>query len=131
MAGEERAIMGAVHHGGVRDAEHQCHIGAGTRGDPVLVHFIGQIALQRRDQHEFAAALAQRDHVAMFGVLADAAAGNARVLGIHAAEGENNIGVLDDFIPADIAAGHIFVIAEDVRNENRRRAGRVAVDRRT
>ncbi len=99
--------MGAVHHGGVRDAEHQRHVGAGhAAATQSLVHFIRQVALSAaRSARVRRHACSSAHHVAMFGVLADAAASDARILGVHAAEGEDDIGVLDDLIPADIAAG--------------------------
>ncbi len=60
----------------------------------------------------------------------DAARAHPRVLHVHAAERDDELGVLEDRLPRGRAPQHLVGAADDVRQDHLGRAERVAVDRR-
>jgi len=129
IAIEERLIMQAFADQGVDDTEHQRGVGAGHCRDPFGAGLDRQIVAQRADQDELAAAPLRRFHCAAFNVLADRAAGDHRVLQRHAAERQHDVGFTGDLLPGDVALGDVLVTGEDLRQQHRRRAGRIGVHR--
>ena len=64
----------------------------------------------------------------MLGMAADAAGGDTGVFRRHAAEGEHDVCIGDDLVPADVAPRHVVIAAENVRQDDRGSAGAVTVD---
>ena len=103
MAREESAIVPVVGDQRMCDAEHQRRVGAGPQRQPFGLDLIGQIGVQRADEHEAGAARVRLAHIVALGVAADAAGGDAGVLQRHAAEGEHDLGDVGDVVPTDVS----------------------------
>ena len=112
----------------VHQRQHQGDIGARDVADPLRAGFIGQIAAQRADMDELAAARRRARHRAALDMLAGAAAGHHAVLQRHAAEGEHDIAVLDDLLPGYVALCQFLVVADDVRHHDGGGTGTIGVD---
>ncbi len=114
---------------GVRQGKHQRDIGAGKDRMPDRLDRRWKIIAQRADQVEFSAAPARRDQVVVGDMLARAAAADIVVLHRHAAKGEDQRACLRQLGPANVVAGDRRLRGDDVRQDHRRRAGTVRVDR--
>ncbi|CUK20615.1 Uncharacterised protein [Achromobacter sp. 2789STDY5608615] len=126
---QERLVVPAVGDQFMHQRQHQRHVGAGHGANPLRRRVGRQVGGQRADVQEAAAASRGLAHRVALDVAADAAAGHARILQRHAAEGQHHVGMRDDLFPGDVAARHIVHAAQDVRQDHRRGAGAVAVDR--
>ena len=129
IAIEESAIVQPFDDQRVHQRQHQGDIGAGDVADPLRAGFIRQIAAQRADMHELAAARRGARHRAALDMLAGAAAGHHAVLQRHATEGEHDIAVLDDLLPGYVALGQFLVVADDVRHHDGGGTRTIGVDR--
>jgi len=118
-----------LRHQGVRHAQHQRYIGARADRVPDRLDFRRQIVAQRADQVEFRALPPGGAQPGKRDVLAGPAAADIVVLQRHAAKGEYEGAVRDQLVPADIIAGHGVLRADDMRQDHRRGARTVAVDR--
>ena len=126
---QERLVVPAIGHQLVHQRQHQRHVGARHGAHPLRRRVRRQVGGQRTDVQEAAAAPRGLAHRVALDVPADAAAGHARVLQRHAAEGQHHVGVRHDLFPGDVAAGHVVHAAQDVRQDHGRGARAVAVDR--
>ncbi len=126
---EEGAVVPPLGDQGVRQPQHQCDIGAGADRVPDRLDPGRQVVAQGRDQVEFRTAPARRLQIAAGDVLAGAAAADIVVFERHAAKGQHQRALADQFGPADIAAGDRPLRADDMRQDHRRRPRAVAVDR--
>jgi hypothetical protein len=115
---EECAIVPSFDHQRVHECKHQRDIGAGDVADPFGAGFVGQIAAQRADMHEFATARSGACHGAALDMLAGAAAGHHAVFQRHTAEGEHDLAVVDDLLPGHVALGQLLVVADDMRHHD-------------
>ena len=105
---------------GVDNPHHQRGVAAGNAGEPLGLRLVRQVGPQRTDQHEIAAALCRPPHSAALDMLADATAGDHRVLRGHATESEHDLAVLRDLLPGDVALGQALVIADYVWDQHLR-----------
>src|SRR5207244_5024009 len=79
-------------------------------------------------EDELAAALARRPHRLTLDVAADAAARDHTVLERHTAEGDHDLGLLDDLLPGHVPATDTLQRTEDMRKQHCRSAGAVTID---
>ena len=96
---------------------------------PDRLDFGREIVAQRADQVEFRALPPSGAQPGERDVLTGPAAADIVVLQRHAAESEYESAVRDQLVPADIIAGHGVLLADDMRQDHRRGARTVAVDR--
>ena len=126
---EKGAVVPPLGDEGVRQPQHQCYIGAGADRVPDRLDPGRQVVAQRADQVEFGAAPARGLQIAAGDVLAGAAAADIVVFERHAAKGQHQRALADQFGPADIVAGDRPLRADHMGQDHRRRTRAVAVDR--
>ena len=112
----------------VREPEHERGVGVRPHRPPLGAEEVGRIRARRTHHYELDARRPRRAEPLLHRVLARAARGDLSVLEREPAEGDDELRVRDDARPVGDAACHRLMRADDVRQQELRRAPAVVAD---
>ena len=115
---EERLVVEPFDVQGVREAEHERHVGVRTERNPLRPELRENVAPKRRDIDEPDTGIRRFAHVVALDVAPGAAVVDLAVLHRHPAECDQQIGVLDDRRPARVKGEQPEQHAEDMRQND-------------
>ena len=113
VAGEEGGVVEAFGDEGVGEGEHDRDVGAGAERVPAGVEVVGEVVADGGEEFDGGAAGGEGAEVVADGVAGGAARGDIGVFDGHAAEGDDQLGVLGDDGPGGGVGEHVAHAAGD------------------